>query len=492
MSSTTSASRERGQILVLFAGSLIALFTIAALVFDVGMMLVERRDQQNAADAGALAGARFVLDSETTAKAAARRIALENGFDDADPNEVVNVFIPPIHGQYKGFPGFIEVQIESTRPTVFGGIIGRANWPVGASAVATNAQNLTFPFSMLALDPSACPAIQVSGGGVIEAYANIQSNSNGADCAPADPVGFSRIGGATINVIAPNATCRVVGKFKDQGSGPPISCAVAENSFALPDPLRNLPAPAKPPLAPPMTQVGHTKAPPDYCPGATGSGGPKETQTRACDVGGNGSQYASKAWILRPGLYPGGLMVSNGAIAYLMPGIYWIGGGGLDVGGGGSIVTIGIETDATPTVAGAPCATAATTAALCGGVLIYNSKLPTKPGGPVTLNSNAATMKLAAHSVLASNPDAIYNDIVLFQDRTVLAPITLNGSASTTVIEGIIYAPGADVTLNGNGGTLIVDQIIANTFKITGNTGTIKVLRGTGVDAVIKAAGLVE
>ena len=36
--------------------------SMAALAFDVGMMLVERRDQQNAADAAALAGARFVLD----------------------------------------------------------------------------------------------------------------------------------------------------------------------------------------------------------------------------------------------------------------------------------------------------------------------------------------------------------------------------------------------------------------------------------------------
>jgi hypothetical protein len=48
------------------------------------------------------------------------------------------------------------------------------------------------------------------------------------------------------------------------------------------------------------------------------------------------------------------------------------------------------------------------------------------------------------------------------------------------------------VKLNGNGGTLITDQIIANTFDINGNGGTIKVLRGTGVDAVIVAAGLVD
>jgi len=37
-----------------------------------------------------------------------------------------------------------------------------------------------------------------------------------------------------------------------------------------------------------------------------------------------------------------------------------------------------------------------------------------------------------------------------------------------------------------------VDQVIADTFDINGNGGTIQILRGTGVDAVIVAAGLVE
>lgn len=103
-----------------------AFLIIAALAFDVGMMLVERRDQQNAADAAALAGARFVLTDEVKAESAARQIADINGFIDSDPDEVVNVYIPPIHGAYAGFPGFIEVQIEGTRASVFGGIIGRS------------------------------------------------------------------------------------------------------------------------------------------------------------------------------------------------------------------------------------------------------------------------------------------------------------------------------------------------------------------------------
>ncbi len=488
MSSTTSRPRERGQILVLFAGGLVLLLLVAALAFDVGMMLVERRDQQNAADAAALAGARYVLVNEADARDAARRLAIENGFDDADPSEIVNIYIPAIHGRYAGLPGFVEVQIEATRPSIFGGIIGRANWPIGALAVATNYQNPTFPFSMLALDPSACKAIEVSGGGVIEAYANLQSNSNGADC-PGDPVGFSRTGGATINVHAPDATCRTVGKFLDEGSGPPITCTKAEFSFALPDPLRNLPAPAKPLLAAPMTPVGHTTIPYKNCPG--GSPVPSEGSPAECKIPATGGP-ANQGWILYPGLYPAGLEVTQGRTVYLMPGIYWIGGGGLDIGGGGSIVTIGTETDATPNVADAPCAAATTSATLCGGVLIYNSTLPSAAGGPIILNSSGAKLKLASFEVPTSDPDAIYNDMVIFQDRTVTTDVTLNGSASSTVVEGIVYAPGAHVKLNGNGGTLVVDQVIANTFQINGGGGTIRVMRDKGVDAEITAAGLVD
>jgi len=476
---------ERGQVLVLFAGGVTALLIIAALAFDAGMMLVERRDEQNAADAAALAGARHVLTDTTAAETAARQIALANGYDDADSDEVVNVFIPPIHGNpsYR-LPGFIEVQIEATRPSIFGSIIGKASWPIGAYAIATNAQNLTFPFSMLALDPHACKAIHVSGGGVVEAYGNIQANSDGTDCA-GDPVGFSRSGGSTIDVYATDATCRAVGDIQDQGSGY-MTCAQSEGSFALPDPLRDKPDPAKPALAAPMQFVGPGSAPsqpPKHCPGRTGGDAPNETSPSMCRLGNPSGTYSGLSWILYPGLYPGGLEIAANTTAYLMPGIYWIGGGGVDIGGGGSMLSIATETDAAPNVADATWG---------GGVLIFNSMLPTSPGGPFILNSNAATMKLKMFDAPTGDPDEIYDQMVIFQDRTLTTSVTLNGSSSVTEVMGIIYVPNGQVKLNGNGGTLITDQIIAGTYDINGNGGTIKVLRNVGVDAVITAAGLVE
>ncbi len=100
MSSTTERSEERGQILVLFAVALAVLFLAAALAFDIGMVVLERRDQQNAADAAALAGARYVLTSPNyngscasaagnPAATAACEVALENDFDDTTASENV-------------------------------------------------------------------------------------------------------------------------------------------------------------------------------------------------------------------------------------------------------------------------------------------------------------------------------------------------------------------------------------------------------------------
>lgn len=484
MSSTTSSDRQRGQVLVLFAGGAIVLMIIMALVYDGGMMLAERRDQQNAADAAALAGARYVLDDPIAAEDAARRIAAMNGFEDADPGEVVNVYIPPIHGTYADLPGFIEVQIENARPSILGQFVGRSVWPVGAYAVATNQQDLTFPFSMLALDPTACKAIQVAGTGEINAYANIHSNSSGTDCADGSNIGFSRTGGSTVNVFAEDATCRSVGEIQDQGSGD-MTCDAAPGSFTLPDPLRNLQAPPKPYLAPAMGKVGHSRASPDWCPGATGAQAPRETQTQPCDVGGNGGSYRDLDWILYPGLYPAGLNVSNGATAYLMPGIYWIGGGGMHVSGDGSLISIGQVSDANTNPA---------LATWGGGVMIYNTSLPTSAAGDISFNGSGANMKLKPFDAPTGDPYEIYDLIVIFQDRTLPETnmLDLNGSASNTEVEGIIYWPAGLVRLNGNGGTLTVDQIISNTYLINGGGGTINVERDIGIDAVISAAGLVE
>ena len=75
------------------------------------------------------------------------------------------VHIPPRDGEFRGFPGFVQVQIEATRPAIFAGVIGRTAWAVGAWSVAANQPGVTYAFGMLALDQDDCKAIHISGRG---------------------------------------------------------------------------------------------------------------------------------------------------------------------------------------------------------------------------------------------------------------------------------------------------------------------------------------
>ena len=134
------------------------------------------------------------------------------------PARDVNVRIPPISGEFRGFPGFVQVGINAERSSIFGGIIGRSEWPVSVVAVAANQPGVTYTFGMLALNEEACKAIHISGTGQVNSAANVQSNSNGAGCGDGSNIGFSRTGSGVLNVTAPDAVCRSVGEIQDQGS----------------------------------------------------------------------------------------------------------------------------------------------------------------------------------------------------------------------------------------------------------------------------------
>src|SRR4051812_1235095 len=53
-------NNEGGQVLLIFAGGLIALLAIAALVVDLGFTFMTRRHEQNAVDPAAIAAARYI------------------------------------------------------------------------------------------------------------------------------------------------------------------------------------------------------------------------------------------------------------------------------------------------------------------------------------------------------------------------------------------------------------------------------------------------
>lgn len=117
---------EEGQALVQVALALLVLLLFVALAVDVGNIYGERRRMQNAADAGALAGARVLctlgFDAQGAAVAAAEDYATRNGA------QLVTVTFPEIN--------VVDVAVQEAADTFFIGLIGIHTVDVPAEAAA--------------------------------------------------------------------------------------------------------------------------------------------------------------------------------------------------------------------------------------------------------------------------------------------------------------------------------------------------------------------
>jgi Flp pilus assembly protein TadG len=455
LSSTTDREGRRGQILVLFAGGLVLIFLVSALVFDVGQNLLDRRTEQNAADAAALAGARHLpagytyhgacaaAPSSMPAVTTACDVAAANGFVDGAGNKTVRVDIPPIAPSTKaGLAGHVEVTIGSTRPSFFHGVVGVTVQRTGAMGVATNGTDIPLPYSLLALDPTGCAQNKINGspGTAVTTNGTVHIDSN----CPTEALLLSGNGVLT----APE--CDVVGALRTTG-GAVNNCASAPTGvLVFGDPLRDLPPPAKPGL-PAAVRALDGGPIPSGCPG--GSSPATEASPAACSF--SKASMGSRTYRIFPGYYPGGIEVSRSTVL-MDPGIYWIGGGGVSVKSTGGNYGV--------LVSKAPGDTTGITPS--GGVLIYNS-VSSAGYGPIHLNAGDG-------STLSLRPiqTGFYKNMVIFVDRaaaTGSGDIDLNGGGSTLIISGTIYAPTGNVKLNGSDSDAIGSQLICFNFQVNGS-----------------------
>ena len=183
-------SRQQGQVLVIFAGGLVVLLAITALVIDLGFTFMIRRHEQNAADTGAIAAARFIRagggPNVTAMRQAACFYARQNGFfpsatDDSgcvpanDPNgTTLTVNYPPsvAAGTYSGRDGFVEVGLTRLHQSFFARVVGIPSFRVASSAVGAYSDGDSNSTSLIALDPSGtCGTGRTHGTGDILIHA---------------------------------------------------------------------------------------------------------------------------------------------------------------------------------------------------------------------------------------------------------------------------------------------------------------------------------
>jgi hypothetical protein len=445
---------------VVFVGALFLLIAIAALVVDVGFVFMIHRQQQNAADPGAIAAARYIHPSPTGAAdhAAMQRAACfyarQNGFfplattdsgcvaaNDPD-GTTLTVLYPPSRnaGRFAGSLGAVEVVISRAHRLFFGGLIPIPEMGVTSSAVAAFDTGASNSSSLIALDPSSCASGKIHGTGTIYIHPLPGVTSGGyvqvnSDCSSGttDNVCSPSSGGLKVDSNASNFTAPmtyVVGSC--QATSGTINGGLDEAAAFVGDPLSE--------LMPPRLA--------DLPPGRCSSTGP------ALQPGGSGCRFSGSGLVaLQPGIYYGGWDIRNNVSLELAPGMYVFAGGGVKLNAGGSITAVG-GADGTP-----------------AAVMFFNTDDPSTGRGQADVDFTA-TSALTLRPI-ASGP---YRNILIWNDGSGSNPaarISLGGQ-TTLDIAGTIYNPEGLVTLEGGSGVGSANtaaiQVIAWQWDVGGNS----------------------
>src|SRR5262245_11535342 len=121
---STDRTRQRGQLLVIFALALIGIVGVVGLVIDGGSTFVQRRTEQNVADAAAMA-AGYAFLAGTSPSSAANAVATSNGYTSGSNGVTITV-------SQTGTD--ITVSVTKPHANYFAGVLGFASWNVSATA----------------------------------------------------------------------------------------------------------------------------------------------------------------------------------------------------------------------------------------------------------------------------------------------------------------------------------------------------------------------
>lgn len=443
----TSLSRRRGGVTPLTVLSLSLLVGTAALVVDSGTLLEARRHVQAAADAAALAGANDLyanyvanqgIDKIGSARQSALVAAAANGFDYNDV-QTTSITVTTSPNPYQGGPnagkplpaGYIEVIIQYNANHLFSGVFGSGTTPVRARAVARGRTVPQQPMDLIALNLNLAAALNVSSvlGGLL-VQNGIQVNSGNPSA-----VEVSLLAKITTPLLNLNS---LVGGLVNSILSFLLGSSTVTTSPPIADPLRYLPDPD-----------------------------PTQLSTAGSNV-----SYSSGIQNLYPGVYNGGIQISNSATVILhdggsgTPGIYYLNGpNGFQVLGNANVKMALGET---------------------GGIMIYNNWADSSDAVNITTNG---TVKI--------NPPANgkYRGVSIFQKRGTTSQagptVSISGQANLQ-LTGTIYAAYAIASLSGTSSTNITGgQLIADTVNVSGSA-TVNIKSGGQPTANMRILGLVE
>ncbi len=410
-----SRGREAGYTLILTAAGLVVLTGFMGLGMDLGVLRYEKRLQQTAADAAALAAASNLCNSGNCTgyggvTAGAQAAAAANGFTDGGSGYVsacgsgaavgaicVQVNNPPQDttlngvtipgGPHAGNDNYVEVLVTEVHSTYFMKVLGINSETLTARAVATNLNSNPTGGCLYTLGSPPASIETVSGIGDIDA----------PTCGINDDGNYNN----TNLTISANTF-----GLSGSGSGGSATCAAGP-----------CPTPGMPAVADPLATISPPTQP---------AASPSCPAHGACQVLTSGTET------LFPGTY-NSITIGMGSTVTFQPGLYYINGsGGLQFNGGGGVTG--------------------------SGVMFYFT-------GSASINAVGPGNALDEVN-LTPPTSGTYTGLLFYQDPSDTTSPTLGGRSRST-FAGISYFPSVELTFWGPRAQAGV--VIANALALSGH-----------------------
>lgn len=284
--------RRVGSVAAFVGITLPVILGVAALGMDGGLIYLQRRQAQTAADSAALAAAYAMKNGATSAAAqsAAATIASQNGIKVTSSE--INITTST---------STVVVSVTSTNPRMFSAIWGAGTMSATATATATysTSSGSSTPYSTSAVvllntvNPSMSQSLYLTGSAKLTANAGIQVNSTSSTAVYAANNGQSSSPMNIVGSWGQAYCCLLTGTIK---TGAPV----------VSDPLA--------PIATPSVPAANTS--PTYL--------------------GYGS------WTMQPGLYTSDPNPRGGSAVTMSPGLYYFQGCGFTVNNGATLTGSGV------------------------------------------------------------------------------------------------------------------------------------------------------
>jgi Flp pilus assembly protein TadG len=427
---------ERGQTLILVALSLPILLGFVGFATDVGLLFMDKRQIQTAADSAAIAGALNLNYGSSTSVAAAKAASASNGFTDGSSGVTVTVPSTPTwpSSNYFGKTGYVEATVSKSESTIFLALFGRPTVTVTARAVATNQAAGTGCLYTVGTSGTTF----TNNGGI-----TLTAPGCGLVVESSDPEAMDINGNSTVQL----GSIGVVGGYTKSGKSGSVTPTPIQNIAPESDPLNFLPQYS---LTSSTTGHGNNAVTTYSASCASGYDCSKSPAPSTCASNSSSGYNVPAGATLSPGCYASLNFPSSGTVT-LNPGLYLVDG---DVNFGSGNVTGS------------------------GGVTFYTNG---------TFNFGSGTYTLSA----PNDSSQLYNGVLFAESLDDTNSITFGGNSST-VIKGVVYAPDADFKMAGTPSIHLYADFVVKDITLSGNVSFTSYAALSGVSNPLTTIALVE